>query len=444
VLAQILGQSGVVFTLALLGAGAVVLMIVGFLMTRHGLSLRPVWWFAGLWLLFVVPQGAYHIYDATRLARVQAPIDEALDAAAAQPDGSQPLERLFGADVDPALVTDVRGAYGDVFAEADAARFAVISPEETALLARFPDARATERAWIAYLAVSGLRDVAEGDSGRGFVAPSAGGGRVYVLPMSRLLGVWTGPDDAAIRARMAAGGFAPPRRAPLAGGDVAAGTGSASGDVAPARTAPGDPALPVPVLVGGIVVLMCTVIVYFFKGAAWAGASPRAAVPAVAAEELRSRLLAINDMDVPFTVASSAGSNQVEVTWRYADAKWLDIARAHGMRRTHRIVLRLDGDEHVARATDYSSSRDWSAGPGGGAVQWRASSGITFFEVQHQRVFGLQVGADGRLSPHVSYSYTFDLQEMKRPLIDAVTRAGWDWRPVLWASSPSWLRWLTE
>jgi hypothetical protein len=32
---------------------------------------------------------------------------------------------------------------------------------------------------------------------------------------------------------------------------------------------------------------------------------------------------------------------------------------------------------------------------------------------------------------------------MKSRLIDAVTRAGWTWRPVVW-QGPVWLRWLTE
>ena len=40
-------------------------------------------------------------------------------------------------------------------------------------------------------------------------------------------------------------------------------------------------------------------------------------------------------------------------------------------------------------------------------------------------------------------AYTFNLQEMKSPLVDAVTRAGWDWRPTVW-QGPAWLRWLTE
>lgn len=58
-------------------------------------------------------------------------------------------------------------------------------------------------------------------------------------------------------------------------------------------------------------------------------------------------------------------------------------------------------------------------------------------------VFGLQLDEQGRFKPELSYAYTFNLQEMKSPLVEAVTRAGWDWRPTTW-QGPTWLRWLTE
>ena len=66
-----------------------------------------------------------------------------------------------------------------------------------------------------------------------------------------------------------------------------------------------------------------------------------------------------------------------------------------------------------------------------------------FFQYEHQRVFGLQLDSDGRPTPQLTYAYTFDLQEMKSPLVETITRAGWCWQPVAW-QAPPWLRWLTE
>jgi len=108
-----------------------------------------------------------------------------------------------------------------------------------------------------------------------------------------------------------------------------------------------------------------------------------------------------------------------------------------------RIRMVLDEANHTVRATDYVASFDWSAGRGGANLEWKTGFGIVFFQYEHQRVFGLRLDDQGRFKPELGYAYTFNLQEMKSPLIEAVTRAGWNWRPTVW-QGPTWLRWLTE
>lgn len=414
----ILRHPGVLMALGLLGMSVLVLSLVGLMMSRAGVSLRPITWMGGLMLLVVAPQLVVHTWDAVRSARVDAPREAALSSDDA------PLEQLFGPDVDPGLILDARGTMPDVLGDAEAARFAVFPSGESVMLARFRSPRAAERAWVAYLAATGLRDNVEGDSQRGFAGTRPAGDRAYVLPMRSMIGVWTGANDATIRARMAAGGFAPPRNAPLEGESPAL-----------AGAEPAGSGLPLRANLAIVFVTLIIVVPYFFKGASWAGGQPRADVTPVDTDELRRRLLAINDLDVPFTIAVDSSHN-VEATWRWADAKWVDHARAHGVRRTHRVLLRLDPSGHIARVTDYAASFDWSAGAGGGNVAWKASSGINFFEVRKERVFGVPLSGET--------SWRFNLQELKAPLIQAVTEAGWDWRPVLWGSAPEWLRWLTE
>lgn len=119
------------------------------------------------------------------------------------------------------------------------------------------------------------------------------------------------------------------------------------------------------------------------------------------------------------------------------------MARAHGMRRTHRILLELDERTRTAYPTEQYSRLDWSAGANGGSLRWSTATGIVFFQAEHARVFGLQIDERGRFAPKLSYSYTFNLHEMKSPLIAAVTESGWRWRPTLW-QGPRWMRWLTH
>lgn len=463
---------GILISLALLGGGMFVCALLGLIMTRAGASLRPIYWFAGFSALVVLPQLLGHCYTAIKAIKTEAPRTAALEQlavpvgsrrgdeaktnessldstssrqrpqaeAASEATRDAHAETLFGPDADPQLITDVRHSYGDVFAKAEFAQFAILSNGDTVLLARFNNSAAAEQAWIDYLRVSGLNQIAgQGDSQRGFAVTRPVGDRAYVLHMHTMVGIWTGRDDAAIRNRMLAGGFEIPSRAPLS--DIA----ETVGDTANSKSA-GKPKRPLSIalICLGLTAYLFIVVLYFFKGSAWAGTSrAKPGVAPVTAAELATRIEAINALDVPFRVERGAQSNEFIATWRYADAKWVDLARARGLRRTFRIRLTLDESNGTVRATDYAASFDWSAGRGGANIEWKASLGIAFFQYEHQRVLGLQLDEQGRFKPELTYAYTFNLNEMKSPLVETVTRAGWNWRPTVW-EGPTWLHWLTE
>lgn len=425
---------GLIVSMALMAGGTLVSLLMAFIMARSGASLRPILWFAGFFALIVVPQTGIHLWTALAHQRASAPRFAALENFA----GSDPQARsaaaklLFGPDADESLVTDARKLFGDPFGNAAHAAFASLPAGESVLLARFNGWTDAEKAWSGYLQVSGLARLdGKGDSQRGYAVTRPAGDRAYALHMGDMVGVWTGPADAAIRKRMAAGGFETPRRAPLAPAAVAKPAG-------PVSPMPG-----VPAIAAALAVYLLLVVLYFFKGASWAGSHPpQPGVAAIPAEDLAGRLEAINALDVPFRIERGPLPNEFFATWRYADAKWIDLARARGMRRTFRIRLTLDEAAGVVRATDYTASCDWSAGRGGADLDWKSSVGIVFFQYEHQRVFGLQLDERGHFKPELSHAWTFDLKELKSPLVDAVTRAGWTWRPTL-LQGPAWLRWLT-
>ena len=123
------------------------------------------------------------------------------------------------------------------------------------------------------------------------------------------------------------------------------------------------------------------------------------------------------------TIAPGAKPDQIVVDWKYADARWIDHARAHGMRKLHRLVLQLDESTHTVRGREFHSESGWSAGMDGASIHWKASLEIVFYQYAHERVYGLQVGPDGKLTAALSYAYTFNLREMKDPIIAAVTAA---------------------
>ncbi|MGB5904595.1 MAG: hypothetical protein WBF99_07440 [Xanthobacteraceae bacterium] len=169
----------------------------------------------------------------------------------------------------------------------------------------------------------------------------------------------------------------------------------------------------------------------FGRVASWAVEEP--ALPGVeplAMETLMQRLLSINEQNVPYTIKLGKHHNELVVDWRYADAKWLDLMRLHGMSKGYRLVLRFDEGAHNVRAQDRYASFDWSAGTDLLSLNWQASLGITFYEYQYEQVFGLQF-KDGKPTFDLSYAYTFNLNEMKQPMIEIVRHAGWNFRPVI-------------
>ncbi len=433
---QVLRSSPVLIAIVVfLVIATVVCGSIALMMRKSGQSLRPIAWLAGFMALVGVPQVIYHVGSAVLLHRAEQPRMAALDVLAqTYPDVAArgaAIKQLFGADTDPALVQDARGIFGDALAKADVARLAMFPSGETALIARLTGASEATDAWVDWLRVSGLNHGGEGDSERGYTVTRPAGDRAHAMPVGSLLCVWTGGDDETIRRRMVAGGFRPHRKAHLAG--------TTTGD------AP-ETALPVSgkAMALGLPLYLLIVVGYFFKGAAWAsGKSAAAGVQPVPAADLTSRIEAINALDVPFRIERGTEPGEFFATWRYADAKWINHARAHGMRRVHRIRFVLDGSAHVVRSTDFSASHDWSAGADGARIEWKAATGIVFFQREHQRVFGLQLDAQGRFKPELSYAYTFDVAEMKEPVIKAIIQAGWTWRPVAW-QGPRWLRWLTE
>lgn len=431
---------GLMISAALILAGAFVCLLLGFLMVRGGASLRPIFWFGGLFALIAMPMFFGHLWLALRGARPSLTQTSSQDASAATSTDaapSSPGHSPFGSDVDPQFVLDGSGTFTAIGSPALSAQFATLPDGESVLLGNFASASQAEKAWVNYLRATGLTQLGgQGDSQRGYLVTRPAGDRAYALPFGSMLGVWTASSDAAIVARMQAGGFSIPPSAPII--SEAAGTASAVGPHT--LNIPLPPSIVVPVLAAYAFV----VVLFYFKGAAWAGTSPALLTAEhVPASALVERLESINALDVPFSVERGTGDNELIATWRYADAKWVDHARAHGLRRTFRIRMKLDESTRTVRCTDYVASYDWSAGRGGASIEWRAGLGIVFFQQEHARVFGLQLDEHGGFKPELSYAYTFSLDEMKSPLRDAVTRAGWNWRPTVW-QGPMWLRWLTE
>jgi hypothetical protein len=166
-----------------------------------------------------------------------------------------------------------------------------------------------------------------------------------------------------------------------------------------------------------------------FRGGAWAARlPPQPGITPVPAETLRGRLLAINDLNLPFQVREEP-SGRLVAQWRIADANWVGILHAGGLHKAHSVHMELDPRTHMVRVLDRDRTVTWHGDVAGVGHSWSFFQGISFFQYEK----GAQVGLcfkEGQWTT-TAYHYSFRLAEMKNPLIEVITASGWTFAPMV-------------
>ena len=167
----------------------------------------------------------------------------------------------------------------------------------------------------------------------------------------------------------------------------------------------------------------------------WATAvKPRSKV-SLPIEELRKRLLSLNDDKLPFAVVQdSKDPNRIIASWKIADEKWIELFAARGLRMQYELRMKLVEEKGVVKAQDNFRKFEYVGRVGGKGIKlgsgFSFSKGISLFRYER----GLQYGViykDGQLKIDYAYNYTFNMAEVKNPIIEIVTGSGWEFRPVV-------------
>ena len=153
---------------------------------------------------------------------------------------------------------------------------------------------------------------------------------------------------------------------------------------------------------------------------------PAPGVAAKSAAQVRADLLALDRATAPFTVRDGQPENvDIVAEWRIVDAKWYEIFAKAGLQKVFKILIKLDAQKSEARAVDQAWSVEWRAGIPTLTLAAEAFRGQTT-EVSFGTAYAFtEQGQFGQV-----YNYKFSSSEIKTPLQDAVTKAGWTWRGV--------------
>lgn len=153
---------------------------------------------------------------------------------------------------------------------------------------------------------------------------------------------------------------------------------------------------------------------------------PAAGVPAKSAGDVRADLLAVNRPTAPFCVRDGAPENvDLVAEWRIVDATWYEIFAKAGLEKVFKILIKLDEQKREARAVDQEWSVEWRAG-----VPSLSLAAEAFRGQKKEISFGTAFAFTEQGSYGEVYRYKFSTAEIKTPLQDAVTKAGWTWRGV--------------
>lgn len=160
--------------------------------------------------------------------------------------------------------------------------------------------------------------------------------------------------------------------------------------------------------------------------------SPATGVSAVDRGALTQRLLALNAPDRPWLVRRDDKADLV-VEWKFADATWWGVLAKSGLRKAYRLRLYLDEPGHRCGALDEFGEVDWSAGVlGSPRVTFQRSffRGAQLVGRERGIGYGFTTPTGGGAGKVLDYS--FDIDALKQPVIEAVTAGGWTYQPVLW------------
>ncbi len=187
----------------------------------------------------------------------------------------------------------------------------------------------------------------------------------------------------------------------------------------------------------GIFVLIYGVIrlLIWNRVGSWAASVyPKPGVLPVTEFELRRRLLAINDLDIPFKV-SERKDGKLDVTWRLADAKWAGLMTLNKVTVTQLIRLRVSEKERACRAVDIARSVRASADglKMGFSLNFSFFRGIILGQWEYEKQYGL-IFKDGSLTFDKAYKYEFRHDELKNPIVNIVVQSGWQYKPVMFIS----------
>lgn len=167
-------------------------------------------------------------------------------------------------------------------------------------------------------------------------------------------------------------------------------------------------------------------VMAIFKGGVWlAAVHPAEEVQPVPADQLKNRLLKINELDVPFKI-SQKESDVFTAEWRI-DKKWQGIMERENVNLVVTLDMKFNTVRKAVSVIEKKMKLIKQHGVLTSKFKFELFRGITFSSYDAAATYGLSY-TDNKFNIS-GYAYKFNVQELKNPLIEIVVESGWKWEP---------------
>ena len=154
-------------------------------------------------------------------------------------------------------------------------------------------------------------------------------------------------------------------------------------------------------------------------------------IPPLPKEVLLHKLLNLNAPSLPWQIRQGENTDLL-AEWKIADATWYGIFSKNRLKTAYRAYLLFDESRHAVRQYEEFGSVTWLAGTSGVIPMVHYTKRFFGGRILFKKSYGVGYGFK---TPHPAsagkvYSYHFDIDEIRIPIVTAVENAGWEWVPV--------------
>ena len=158
---------------------------------------------------------------------------------------------------------------------------------------------------------------------------------------------------------------------------------------------------------------------------------PEPGVQPISENDLKQKLLGLNDDRIPFSIESGSGDEEADVVaeWKIVDAEWYEIFAKASLEKSHTLLLGLSDEDKEVRVLEVSRDVEWRAGVPTLSASIETFKGRTVVSKEYEAVWAWK--SVNPLDYDQVYEYSFDVSDMKDPISEVVTKNGWTYRPVM-------------